>query len=73
MSDRIGSPCGKSTIARFMSINFRRSVTYGMGVLGTALRYRLHKWGIVRCRLFEREGRRLEYALAATALAPGQV
>jgi hypothetical protein len=42
------------------SINFRRSVIYGLGVLGTALRYRLHRWGILRCRLFEREGRRLE-------------
>jgi glycosyltransferase involved in cell wall biosynthesis len=42
------------------SINLRRSVTYGLGVLGTALRYRLHRWGILRCRLFEREGRRLQ-------------
>jgi glycosyltransferase involved in cell wall biosynthesis len=43
------------------SINFRRSVAYGFGVLGTSLRYRLHRWGILRCRLFEREGRRLEH------------
>ena len=42
------------------SINFSRSVTYGLGVLGTAIRYRLHHWGFLRCRLFEQEGRRLE-------------
>lgn len=30
------------------SINFRRSVVYGLGVLHTALRYRLHRWGIQR-------------------------
>lgn len=28
------------------SINFRRSVTYGLGVLGVSLEYRLHKWGL---------------------------
>lgn len=30
------------------SINFRRSVVYGLGVLHTALRYRLHRWGLLR-------------------------
>jgi len=28
------------------SINFRRSVVYGLGVLKTALQFRLNKWGI---------------------------
>ncbi len=28
------------------SINFSRSVTYGLGVLQTSLRYRLHRWGV---------------------------
>lgn len=28
------------------SINFRRSVQYGLGVLGVSLQYRLHKWGL---------------------------
>ncbi len=27
------------------SINFRRSVRYGLGVLAVSLRYRLHRWG----------------------------
>ena len=42
------------------SINFRRSVSYGFGVLGTAIRYRLHRWGILPCALFEEKGGRLE-------------
>src|SRR3954451_15915156 len=51
--------CPTKYFAEASSISFRRSVTYGFGVLGTALRFRLHLWGILRCRRFEREGRRL--------------
>lgn len=35
------------------SINFRRSVIYGFGVLATALRFRLHKWRWRTDPLFE--------------------
>lgn len=35
------------------SINFRRSVVYGLGVLWTALRFRLQKWGVARFKVFE--------------------
>jgi len=34
------------------SINFRRSVTYGLGVLATALSFRLHSLGLRRSPLF---------------------
>ncbi|MGH9200301.1 MAG: glycosyltransferase family 2 protein [Vicinamibacterales bacterium] len=34
------------------SINFRRSVRYGFGCLGTALVFRLTRWGLVRSRRF---------------------
>lgn len=34
------------------SINFRRSVKYGFGVLGTAMLYRLHAWGIYSHQIF---------------------
>jgi glycosyltransferase involved in cell wall biosynthesis len=34
------------------SINFRRSVVYGFGVLSTALKYRLHAWGLARFGIF---------------------
>jgi len=41
------------------SINLRRSVIYGIGVLMTAIRFRLHKWGLIRPLFLSREGRRL--------------
>lgn len=34
------------------SINFSRSVTYGLGVLATSLRHRLHMWGIVKSDIY---------------------
>ena len=37
------------------SINFRRSVTYGLGVLQVSLSYRLNRWGLMRSRIFDFE------------------
>lgn len=34
------------------SINFRRSMKYGFGVLGTSLLYRLHAWGLYSHGIF---------------------
>lgn len=34
------------------SINFSRSVTYGLGVLRTSIFYRLQKWGLGKFRIF---------------------
>lgn len=34
------------------SINFRRSVKYGMGVLRTSLQYRFQKWGLAHYKIF---------------------
>ena len=36
------------------SINFRRSVIYGFGVLKTAFQFRLCKWGFSSCSIFKR-------------------
>jgi hypothetical protein len=55
------------------SIGFRRSVSYGFGVLNTAVRFRLHRWRILRSRLFECEGRRLEGSLPANKFALGRM
>jgi glycosyltransferase involved in cell wall biosynthesis len=42
------------------SINFRRSVTYGLGVLKTAAVFRLNKWGLIKSKIFDfKNGRRL--------------
>jgi glycosyltransferase involved in cell wall biosynthesis len=35
------------------SINFRRSVVYGLGVVRTSLVYRLWKWGLMHPRIFD--------------------
>lgn len=35
------------------SINFSRSVTYGLGVLKTSLMHRLHMWGIAKFRIYQ--------------------
>jgi hypothetical protein len=40
------------------SINFPRSVSYGLGVLQTALQFRLAKWNIQKSPLFESENRK---------------
>ena len=51
---RIGEiSCPTRYFPEASSINFRRSVVYGLGVLGTAVRFRLHRWGLRRDRLFD--------------------
>ena len=42
------------------SINFRRSVKYGIGVLTTTLQFALQRFGLARFRIFSPDGRRLE-------------
>jgi glycosyltransferase involved in cell wall biosynthesis len=42
------------------SINFRRSVVYGLGVLWTSLQFRFWKMGIASPRFLQEDGRRLE-------------
>jgi len=50
---RIGEiSCPTRYFEEASSINFRRSVTYGLGVLGTSLAYFLHRAGLRRCELF---------------------
>ncbi|HEX6822295.1 MAG TPA: glycosyltransferase family 2 protein [Candidatus Sulfotelmatobacter sp.] len=43
------------------SINFRRSVKYGFGVLATTLQFALQKWGLIHLPRFSPNGRKLEY------------
>ncbi len=54
---RIGEiSCPTKYFEEASSINFRRSVVYGLGVLKTAMDFRLHRWGIRRSPLFPSEG-----------------
>jgi len=50
---RIGEiSCPTRYFEEASSINFSRSVKYGLGVLGTSARYLLHKFGLVKSPLF---------------------
>jgi glycosyltransferase involved in cell wall biosynthesis len=50
---RIGElSCPTKYFAEASSINFRRSVVYGLGVLATSMAYRLHRMGLRRSTLF---------------------
>jgi hypothetical protein len=51
---RIGEiSCPTRYFPEASSINFRRSSIYGLGVLKTAMEFRLAKWGLRRDPLFE--------------------
>jgi len=41
------------------SINFKRSVEYGLGVLATTVRFVAHKWGIFHSPAFGASGRKI--------------
>jgi glycosyltransferase involved in cell wall biosynthesis len=50
---RIGElSCPTKYFTDASSINFRRSVTYGFGVLRTAIQFRFQKWRICRSKIF---------------------
>jgi hypothetical protein len=72
---RIGEiSCPTKYFPEASSINFRRSVVYGIGVLGTAISYRLDRWRLRRSRLFHPGGRRLTTAPEdAAALAAAKL
>ena len=58
---RIGEvSCPTKYFAEASSINFRRSVTYGLGVLATTMQFALQRWGLAHFRIFSDRGRRLE-------------
>jgi len=57
---RIGEiSCPTKYFAEASSINFRRSVKYGFGVLATSLQYRLQKMHMANFRIFNVVGRKL--------------
>jgi hypothetical protein len=58
---RIGEvSCPTKYFEEASSINFRRSLTYGLGVMGTTLQFAFNKWGLMRLPRFSPNGRRLE-------------
>jgi len=63
---RIGEvSCPTKYFEEASSINFRRSVQYGLGVLGTTIEFALQRAGIIQRPIFSDEGKTLESASAA--------
>src|SRR4051812_10404337 len=63
---RIGEvSCPTKYFPEASSINFRRSVKYGLEVLSTTLKFALQKWGLAHYALFNPGGRKLETGSAA--------
>src|ERR1700757_3264224 len=58
---RIGEvSCPTKYFPEASSINFRRSVKYGLGVLGTTLQFALQRWGLAKFPIFSDKGRKIE-------------
>jgi glycosyltransferase involved in cell wall biosynthesis len=68
---RIGEiSCPTRYLPEASSINFRRSVTYGLGVLACSVRYRLQRMGLANYPFLDAAGRRLLPAPASPAERP---
>lgn len=66
---RIGEiSCPTKYFAEASSINFRRSVIYGLGVLSTALRFKLQKLGLKKYSIFDKDGSKLGDKAAPAAV-----
>lgn len=61
--------CPAKYFAEASSIDFRRSVVYGLGVVRTSVQYRLAKWGLGHARVFAQDGARLPAASPVDAAA----
>ena len=58
---RIGEvSCPTKYFAEASSINFRRSVKYGFGVLATTIQFALQRWGLRKFKIFDANGQKLK-------------
>jgi len=70
---RIGEvSCPTKYFDEASSINFRRSVTYGLGVVSTTLQFALQRWGMANFSIFSSNGRCLAPYYAASRAAEPQ-
>lgn len=69
---RIGEiSCPAKYFEEASSINFRRSVKYGFGVLGTTMKYVLQKRGLANSVLFNRQGKHVSGTDTSGTEGPG--
>lgn len=70
---RIGEvSCPTKYFEEASSINFRRSVKYGFGVLATTLQFALVRFGLLNLARFSPQGRRLEASDQAYYVGPNE-
>ena len=70
---RIGEvSCPTKYFKEASSINFRRSVRYGLGVIATTMQFVLQKWGLLRLPRFSDQGRKLDLGYYARSAINGQ-
>jgi hypothetical protein len=62
--------CPTRYTAESSSINLRRSIMYGLGVLLTAIQFRFQRWGLHSTPVFSSAGRRLAEVSPAPLLSP---
>ena len=59
---RIGEiSCPTKYFQEASSINFKRSVEYGLGVLGTSITFALQKLGLIHLARFDAKGRKVTH------------
>ena len=70
---RIGEvSCPTKYFGEASSINFRRSVTYGLEVIATTMQFALQKWGVAHFRKFSPKGRKLDFGYYAIGAVDGR-
>src|SRR5271168_4571012 len=70
---RVGEvSCPTKYFPEASSINFRRSVKYGFGVLATTAKFALQKMGLAHFRIFSDRGRKLDLGYYSTAARESQ-
>jgi glycosyltransferase involved in cell wall biosynthesis len=68
---RIGEiSCPTKYFKEASSINFKRSVKYGLGVLQTTLSFAAHRWGILRVPRYGSSGRKVTQRYYSQAVHP---
>ncbi len=68
---RIGEiSCPTKYFAEASSINFSRSITYGMGVVATTLQFALQRAGLIHLPRFSPDGRKLQKMLPGSYYVP---
>jgi glycosyltransferase involved in cell wall biosynthesis len=70
---RIGEvSCPTHYFPEASSINFQRSVKYGLGVMWTSIRFRMQRWGLGQFRIFNRQAQGLGHYYDAVSDAARQ-